>query len=118
MDVMPAGSIKSLDFTLSPAVSEDNDTFTSILESVSLFLILTFAIWLLFVFYLRIKARAIDTRPAMIIAVVAGFIVPGFWALQFIYDFGFIFGVIDTNQILNGLMLLAVLGAVSAVGFL
>lgn len=117
MDVMPAGSIKSLDFTLSPAVSEDNDTFTSILESVSLFLILTFAIWLLFVFYLRIKARAIDTRPAMIIAVVAGFIVPGFWALQFIYDFGFIFGVIDTNQILNGLMLLAVLGAVSAVGF-
>lgn len=117
MDVMPAGSIKSLDFTLSPAVSEDNKTLTSILESISLFIILIFAIWLLFVFYLRIKARAIDTKPAMIIAVVAGFIVPGFWALQFIYDFGFIFGVVDTNQIINGLMMLAVLGAVSAVGF-
>ncbi|MCH2448588.1 MAG: SpoIIE family protein phosphatase [Gracilimonas sp.] len=117
MDVMPAGSIKSLDFTIFPAFSADNDALTNILESISLFLILTFVIWLLFVFYLRIKARAIDTRPAMIIAVVAGFIVPGFWILQFIYDFGFIFGETNTNQIINGLMLIAVLGAISAMGF-
>lgn len=117
LDVMPAGSIKSLDFDISPTLSTGNSTFTDILESISIFLILTFAIWLLFVFYLRIKARAIDTKPAMIIAVVAGFIVPGFWVLQFIYDFGFIFSGTGTNQILNGLMAIAVLGAISAVGF-
>lgn len=117
MDLMPAGSIKSLNFVIAPTISAPSSTFTSIVESISLFLILSFAIWLLFVFYLRIKARAIDTRPAMIIAVVAGFIIPGFWVLQFIYDFGFVFGIASTDQIVNGLMLIAVLGAVSAVGF-
>lgn len=117
MDVLPAGSIKSLQFTLLPEIIDLEGSFAEVFESISLFLVLIFAIWLLFVFYLRIKARAIDTKPAMIIAVLAGFIVPGFWMLQFINDLGLVYRAADASQVINWLMLLAVLGAISAIGF-
>lgn len=117
MDVLPAGSLKSLDYELAPTISEPDETYTQVIESTSLFVLLVFGIWLLFIFYLRIKARAIDTRPAMIIAVLAGFIIPGFWILQFVNDIGLVYGLAGTNEIINSLMVLAVIGAMSAVGF-
>ncbi len=117
LDVLPAGSIKSLDYTLSPRIINNNGKYADIIKSISFFIILVFAIWLLFVFYLRIKARAIDTKPAMIIAVLAGFMVPGFWVLQFVNDFGFRYGLMEITQIINSLMFLAVMGAISAIGF-
>ncbi|MEX2347623.1 MAG: PP2C family protein-serine/threonine phosphatase [Balneolaceae bacterium] len=117
IDLLPAGSLRSLDYELFPTISDPDETYTEIIESTSLFVVLVFGIWLLFIFYLRIKARAIDTRPAMIIAVLAGFIIPGFWILQFINELGLVYGFTGTNEIINSLMILAVLGAVSAVGF-
>lgn len=117
VDVLPAGSLKSLEYTLKPEITESDSSVQDIIESFSLFAIVFFSIWLLFVFYLRIKARAIDTRPAMIIAVIAGFIVPGFWILQFANDFGLTYTNIETSQLINGAMFIAVMGAISAVGF-
>jgi len=117
VDVLPAGSVKSISYQLSPQISIQNPSYLSVIESLSLLLMVVFSIWLLFVFYLRIKARAIDTKPAMVIAVLAGFIVPGFMALQFINDMGFSVIFTDTGQFVNGAMLLAVIGAISAVGF-
>lgn len=117
VEVLPAGSIKSINYQLNPQREVQNPSYLSVIESISLFLIVVFSIWLLFVFYLRIKARAIDTKPAMVIAVLAGFIVPGFIALQLINDMGFSFIISNSGQLVNGAMLLAVLGAVSAVGF-
>lgn len=117
IEVLPAGALKSFDYELSPTISEPDETYLQVIESTSLFVVLVFGIWLLFVFYLRIKARAIDTRPAMIIAVLAGFIIPGFWILQLVNDLGLLYGLSSANDIINSLMVLAVLGAVSAVGF-
>lgn len=117
VDVLPAGSIKTLEYTLTPRIGDRDGRYAQILESISLFIMLVFAIWLLFVFYLRIKARAIDTKPAMIIAVLAGFMIPGFWVLQFVNDFGLRYGLTEASQIINSLMLLAVIGAISAIGF-
>ncbi len=117
LDILPAGSLKSMDYEITPTLKPAGKTFADILDSLSLFIILAFAIWLLFVFYLRIKARAIDTKPAMVVAVLAGFLVPGFGILQFIDQVGLTQGLSDTSNIINGMMLLGVLGAVSAIGF-
>jgi hypothetical protein len=53
----------------------------------------------------------------MIIAVLAGFVVPGFVFLRFLNEFGIIHGVMDTSQIINSLMVLAINGTISAIGF-
>lgn len=116
-DVLPAGGIKALKYDLHPKISDSNSNVTEILESISIFLILFFVIGVLFVFYLRIKARAIDTRPAMIVAVLAGFIVPGIVLLRFLNEFGILTGMMDTGRIINSLLVLAVNGTISAIGF-
>ncbi|MDR9417989.1 PP2C family protein-serine/threonine phosphatase [Gracilimonas sp.] len=114
-EVMPAGALKSLDYEMFPQINSGNGIYSDILETVSLFVLLIFAIWLLFIFYLRIKARAIDTKPAMVIAVLAGFIVPGIWLLQFINNVAF--DIENGSQLIDNFLGLAVLGAISAVGF-
>ncbi|HET8864921.1 MAG TPA: PP2C family protein-serine/threonine phosphatase [Gracilimonas sp.] len=117
MDVLPAGSLKSLEYDLSPELQAESNFYTDMVTSIALFVVLVFGLWLLFIFYLRIKARAIDTKPAMVIAVLAGFLIPGFWILQLINELGLMQGITEANQVVNSLMGLAVLGAVSAVGF-
>ncbi|MEX0719874.1 MAG: PP2C family protein-serine/threonine phosphatase [Balneolaceae bacterium] len=116
IDVLPAGSLKSISVDMQPELSE-SDKSGEILKTISFMAILLFAIWLLVIFYLRIKARALDTKPAMVIAVVAGFIVPGFTVLQFIQSLGVFRGMVGTAEIINSLMALAIFGAISAVGF-
>jgi hypothetical protein len=117
MKLLPAGSLMSLNYSLSPKVKPANEELSDILESMALFVILVFVIWLFFIFYMRIKARAVDTRPAMIVAVLAGFAVPGFWILQFFNSFDFLWQVIDVSQVLNGMLFVGVMGAISAVAF-
>lgn len=117
LDVLPAGSLKSLEYDLHPKLESESGIYTEVLKSTALFVMLVFGMWLLFVFYLRIKARAIDTRPAMIIAVMAGFIIPGAWILQLVNELGLMYGLSGANQIINNVMGLAVLGAISAIGF-
>ncbi|MBD3617763.1 MAG: SpoIIE family protein phosphatase [Gracilimonas sp.] len=117
LDVLPAGSLKSLEYELYPKLEAERGIYTEVLKSTALFVMLVFGMWLLFVFYLRIKARAIDTQPAMIIAVLAGFIIPGAWILQLVNELGLMYGLSGANQIINNVMGLAVLGAVSAIGF-
>jgi hypothetical protein len=117
LDLLPAGSLKSMTYSLTPELSSVEDRFEEILNSIAIFLVLVFTIWLLFVFYLRIKARAIDTKPAIIVAILAGFMVPGFWLLQFIDEMGLMYGLNGNLNIFQNLVALAVMGAVSAVGF-
>ncbi|HKK26220.1 MAG TPA: PP2C family protein-serine/threonine phosphatase [Gracilimonas sp.] len=117
LKLLPAGSLMSLNFDLSPKLGPSSEDLSAIFESIGLFVILVFVIWLFFIFYMRIKARAVDTRPAMVVAVLAGFAVPGFWALQFLKSFDFFWQVIDLSQFLNGMLFIGVMGAFSAVAF-
>ncbi len=117
VDVLPAGSVKSVSYSIEPEIKHAESPGIEILEGIALFVILIFGIWLLVIFYLRIKARAIDTGPAIIIAVLAGFLVPGVFLLE-------LFSSIELNYSINGgavifqnLMGLAILGAISATGF-
>ena len=117
LNLLPAGSLMSLNFDLSPKLGPGGEDFSAIFESIGMFVILVFVIWLFFIFYMRIKARAVDTRPAMVVAVLAGFAVPGFWVLQFLRSFDFFWQVIDLSQFLNGMLFIGVMGAFSAVAF-
>ena len=117
VDLLPAGSLKSLQYRIHPRLDSSPTEVSELLDSISLFVVLVFILWLLFIFYLRIKARAIDTKPAIIIAVLAGFLVPGFWLLSYIDQQGLTNGVYGTTAIFQNLMTFGIMGAIGAVGF-
>ncbi|MEX0856582.1 MAG: SpoIIE family protein phosphatase [Balneolaceae bacterium] len=116
VEVLPAGSLKSLNVELGPEVIT-NDDAGNILQTIALLLGLIFGISLLVIFYLRIKAKAIDTKPAMIIAVLTGFIAPAFLGLYLFQEMGIFSGSVTTTDFLNTVMILAIFGAFSAVIF-
>ncbi len=78
--------------------------------------ILIFGVWLLIIFYFRIKARAVDTGPALFAAVFAGFMVPiitSLAILKLVPLNGFRIGA----DLINLLFAFGLIGAFSSVGF-
>lgn len=116
LDLLPAGSLKKMEVDVSPKLKEA-DSRNSLLNTIGLLVLLSFFIWLLVAFYLRIKARAVDTQPALIIAVVAGFIVPGIQILIFALQLGVTQGQFSFSDSIDNLFVIAVSGAISAIGF-
>lgn len=116
VEVLPAGVLKSLSVDIEPKTESKGYSF-GMIHTIDLLLVLGFIIWLLIAFYLRIKARAVDTQPALIIAVVAGFIAPGILVLQFSENLGITEGIFNTAFIMNYLFMTAIMGALSAIGF-
>lgn len=114
IEVLPAGSLHKMkaSYFEVPKAAKSN-LGIELNELIVQIAILIFGIWLLIIFYLRIKARAIDTSPALMVAVLAGFLVPALLALRMLKTISITFDGDLTNQVFG----LGVLGALSSVGF-
>ncbi len=116
LDLLPAGGVRAI----RPGIKTMNispQRFSDILEPVALFFFLCFGIWLVSVFYLRIKARAIDTQPAFVIAVLAGFLLSASQALNRFSDIEFNFEYFKNINLAGEFFVLGLVGAVAAVIF-
>lgn len=114
--ILPGGSIREMNYTLESTLPENSKTNVVWMNTVFGFLLI-FIVWLLISFYLRIKARAIDTRPALIVAIVTGFLVPLLALLRLSKELALNF---ETDQIANlfsQVLQFGVFGAITAVAF-
>ncbi len=116
IDLLPAGGIKEIDVNLKEVSSKRTDS-TDVIQSVAVFLVFGFSLWLISVFYLRIKARAIDTQPAFVISVLAGFLISIYQFLNLIKDLELSFEGFRNITLTNDLFVVGLLGAISAVLF-
>ncbi|MFW6157465.1 MAG: hypothetical protein ACOC4S_01350, partial [Balneolaceae bacterium] len=71
--VAPTGALMSMEASYN--TGGDNNS-SEIWELIRVLLIMAFCIGVVFIFYLRIKARAVDTRSALIVAIIAGIAIP------------------------------------------
>tara|TARA_R110002124_G_scaffold134129_1_gene296759 strand:- start:8004 stop:10628 length:2625 start_codon:yes stop_codon:yes gene_type:complete len=116
IDLLPAGGIKAITFNM---VDIDipprpySDVITVILQ----FTFLCLGIWLISIFYLRIKAKAIDTQPAFVISVLAGFMFSAVQFLRIANELEFTSGAIQTISLSERFFIVGILGAISAVTF-
>lgn len=74
VELLPAGSLKSLkaDYNLASVPSHSLEGFASTTRGV---LIIVIALWTIIAFFLRVKGRVIDFKPALISSLVIGFFV-------------------------------------------
>ncbi len=116
IEMLPAGVIKSfnveLDEGVPPARNIENKRQNLVLGA-----LLFFGVWLLISFYLRIKSRAVDTRPALIVAVVCGFLVPLLLVLQYSREFALSLETGELSSFLSVMFSFGVAGAFTATGF-
>lgn len=116
VDILPAGSIKALSFEMTD-IDIPSRPYADIMGIVIQFTFLCFGIWLISAFYLRIKAKAIDTQPAFVISVLAGFMFSLTQFLRFANDIEFNFETIQSIPLSQRFFIIGILGAISAVLF-
>lgn len=117
VEVLPAGGLLKLETTYwkdNPLNSRSLISFQSNLFGQVA--ILLFGVWLLIVFYFRIKARAVDTGPALFAAVFAGFMVPVITSLAILKNVFINEGQL-IGELLSHLFAFGLVGAISSVGF-
>ena len=115
VELLPAGSLHSMKANYFPSVNRQTP-LQDFLDNSLAFFVLAFVVWVLVVFYFRIKSRAIDTRPAFIVAFMSGFMVCLVVLLERLgyLDFESALG----DQGIAGLFLmLGLIGAISSVAF-
>ncbi len=117
VELLPAGVVKSFNVELGDGFSTSAMGVEESRRNHILGVFLFFGIWLLISFYLRIKSRAVDTRPALVVAVICGFLVPLLFVLQYTREFALSFEAEQLSSFISVLFSFGVMGALAATGF-
>ncbi|MBF63351.1 MAG: hypothetical protein CL671_01955 [Balneola sp.] len=116
VDLLPAGGIKAISLNITD-IDIPSRPYSDLMDVVIQFTFLCAGIWLISIFYLIIKAKAIDTQPAFIISVLAGFMFSATQFLRFANDVEFTAEAIKSISLPDRFFIIGILGAVSAVVF-
>ncbi len=112
VDMLPAGSLLALTPALFNGDTQRSSKFGQIREILMMAGGLIFGVWILISFYLRIKARAVDTRPALIVAMLTGFLVSSLVVLELFAE-----GEINVENFFSSFFTLGLAGGFSAIAF-
>ncbi len=116
IDLLPAGGIKAIALNIRD-IDIPSRQYSDIMGVVIQFTFLCVGIWLISIFYLRIKAKAIDTQPAFVISVLAGFMFSATQFLRFVNEIEFSVEAIQNISLSDRFFIIGIMGAVSAVVF-
>ncbi|MFU8813430.1 MAG: PP2C family protein-serine/threonine phosphatase [Balneolaceae bacterium] len=83
VSVLPTGSLLELSYGFSDA---DGGADFTIFGSVVGFILTGFALWVIILLIIRLRLRLVDIKLSVLSAVLAGFIVPGYFILTQLYD--------------------------------
>lgn len=116
IDLLPAGGIKGIAFNLRD-IDIPPRPYAETMGIIIQFALLCLGIWMISIFYLRIKARAIDTQPAFVISVLAGFMFSASQFLRYASELDFSAEAIQSISIPDRFFVVGILGAIAAVVF-
>lgn len=95
VEVLPTGSLFSMEFD-DPGVHADEDSWAELQQSTKAVVYVLFFVWVMVLLFIRIRLRLIDTKLAVLFAVLAGFAFPAIilleWAHGAFYSFDSIQG--------------------------
>lgn len=114
--ILPDGSLLSLEREF----RFQNDTvgnFENILSALQSIAILVFVFWIIILLFIRFRQRLVDTKAAILVAVIAGFIIPALILLSEIYTYLHEFGEADLFFYSGLLVGMGFLAAISSVGY-
>jgi serine phosphatase RsbU (regulator of sigma subunit) len=115
MIVLPTGALINLDATYN-SVGDGRDS-PGVLTFFRVAITLLFGLAVIILFYFRIRLRAIDTKPALVVGVLAGLIIPARILLEQLATSPIFGGEVETTDILGTALNMGFSGALASVGF-
>ncbi|MCC5940479.1 MAG: SpoIIE family protein phosphatase [Balneolaceae bacterium] len=114
--VLENGSILQMDYTYLDTSTRVTD-FTPYISGVRAIVILFAIFWIFVLLFNRFRLRLVDTKAAILIAVLAGLLFPFLITLQQLYSHISSFGSITFSFILPMLITIGFFAAITSVGF-
>lgn len=115
LTVVPTGALINLDMSYNLPSQSRGPAETW--ELVKIIIILIFAIFVFITFFLRMRARVVDTKSALVVSIVGGFLIS---VAVFLHDMEFINlfdGGIDWSEFLEIALKMGIFGAFGSIGF-
>ena len=113
-DILPTGALIALGYTY-----EGDEEVASAWSDVHLGILvvatLLFAIWILVLLFLRIRLRLIDIKLSVLVAVLAGFLLPVQFLFEWIYQFFYTFEDFALREVFQRLFFLGIVAAAGSI---
>lgn len=116
VEVLPTGAMLSMQFE-DPRVAEESSVFIDIRIGAIAVFTLIFILWIIVLLYIRIRLRLIDTRLAVLTAVLAGFAFPTLLMLNWLHNIFFSFTSFVFTEFIWQVFWLGVLAAFSSIAY-
>ncbi|CAN5201481.1 hypothetical protein BH23BAC3_BH23BAC3_16120 [soil metagenome] len=113
LEILPTGALLNLEYQFSDTAVAD-ETWSDIRFGAISISILFFAIWVLVLLFIRIRLRLIDTKLSVLIAVLAGFLLPVLFLFEWIYDLLYTFDEFVIRESFGRLFGLGFLAAIGS----
>lgn len=113
LTLLPTGTLLSLDATYNQSSTNNSLDVLGITRAALVFL---FALATLILFYFRIRARAVDTQPSLVVGVIVGLMIPAAIFLQRWAETPS-FSSIETGELVGIALQMGTMGALSCMGF-
>ncbi|MDX1638907.1 MAG: PP2C family protein-serine/threonine phosphatase [Balneolaceae bacterium] len=113
--ITPTGSLLNLNATYNPNGGGGSET-PQVWQLITIVLIFLFGIAVITIFYFRIRARVVDTRSALVISIIAGFIVPAIVLLNELHEIDFLLEGSSWVDFVGVALSMGITGAMASVG--
>lgn len=114
--VLPTGTLYSLEFNY-PANGNQSIDIRQIIGGSRMIIILLGIFWILILLFIRFRLRLIDIKPAVLVAVLAGFIFPFLMILDEVHSHIYAFGELNTEFLLRQLLNIGVVAAFTSISY-
>jgi phosphoserine phosphatase RsbU/P len=112
--VLPSGELLSLTYNILETES-NGVTYSQLMNNIRGGMILLGVFWVLILFIIRFRMRLIDMKAAILVAVLAGFILPFIIVSTMVYEYVYDFGSYSFPYLLTLLLILGVSAAPTSV---
>lgn len=115
MVVLPTGALIKLDATYNSTTDERGPP--GFMTFLRIAVTLLFGLSIIILFYFRIRSRAVDTKPALVVGVLGGLIIPARNLLQQLVNNALFEGGIEATDLLATALNMGFSGAMASIGF-
>ncbi len=118
LDLMPTGTLLGMDYQVEGEAAVLNQSDLNVRFGVTVITIFLLAVWIIILFFIRIRLRLIDIKLSVLIAVLAGFASPLIFLMRQVNDFLYFYpGDFSTEEIFGIFLSLGFTAALSSIVF-
>lgn len=117
LDILPTGTLLSMTYQMEGDAKVLNEAGLNVWSGVTVVTIFLLAVWLLILFFIRIRHRLVDIKLSVLVAVLAGFSFPLIFLMRQVNNFVYTYSKFTLEEVFGIFLALGFMAASSSIVF-